>query len=135
MNRLQKESVFMLSLAALSVIVFLILSIAKFQAPYSAFAIFGISGLTPLIFYRKKKGDNGVILDERDKQIAEKAGKSGFVAFWVIFVIVAVVLPMIKGYNSSIPLDFLNKFLTIGMVLIFSIRAIKILWLYQQDKQ
>jgi uncharacterized membrane protein len=132
MSPLQKDAIYCLIISSVSVAIFFILMLFKnMQVAFSAFAIFGLYGLTPLIFYRKSK--NKILVDERDKEIANKAGRFGFGLFWVAFVIVAVLISQIKA-DSLIPASLLSYIVFFGMIAICAARAIIILVLYRQGK-
>ncbi|MBU2584981.1 MAG: DUF2178 domain-containing protein [Bacteroidetes bacterium] len=133
MNAQQKDAIYCIVLSSISLVVFLILMIfLGEEVAFSAFAIFGLYGLTPWIFYRKSK--EKTIVDERDFEIGKKAGSFAFGLFWIVFVLVAVLIPLIKGFRSSIPVSLLFYILMFGVILIYVGRSIRILMLYRQGR-
>jgi hypothetical protein len=133
MSPLQKDAVFGLMISVFSVGLFIILLFSKnFQISFSAFAILGIYGLTPWLFYRK--GGKRVLFDERDKEIANRGNKVGFWAFWLAFTAVSVLVALVKG-EGAIPAASLTYAVMGGMIIIITGRAITVLALYRQGKQ
>ena len=133
MSPQQKDAVFCLIISGLSVAAFLILLyFQNIRVAFSAFAILGLYGLAPLLFYRK--GRKKVLIDERDVEIGKKAGVFGFKLFWVAFALAAVIVLQIKDWNSSIPIIYMCYPVFFGWILISSARAIKILLLYRQSR-
>lgn len=133
MNAQQKDAIYCIILSSISLIAFFILfMLYGGEVAFSAFAIFGLYGLAPWIFYRKAKGKP--IIDERDVDIGKKAGSFAFALFWIIFVLVAVSIPFIKGFGSSIPAYALFYVLMFGAILISVGRSIRILTLYRHGR-
>lgn len=133
MNAQQKVATYCIVLSSISLVVFLILLIfLGEEVAFSAFAIFGLYGLAPWIFYRKSK--EKTIVDERDIEIRKKAVSFAFGLFWIVFVIVAVLIPFIKGFRSSIPVSLLFYVLIFGTILISVVQSIRILMLYRQGR-
>ena len=131
MNAQQKDAVYCLILSGLTLVTFFTLwALIKGDVALSAFAIFGFYGLTPVIFYKKVK--DKVIFDERDLEIKKKAGSFAFRLFWVVFVLAAVLIPLLKGFEGYIEASFLLFILLFGVLLISVSRSIRILMLYRQ---
>ena len=132
MTALQKDSIYCIILSLISFVLFFFLLIItgnKIEVACSAFAVFGLYGLGPIIFYKKS---NKILVDERDLEISRKAGSFAFGMFWVVFVLVTTIITFIKGFESSIPVSFLFLFVWAGAIAISLGRAIIILMMYRK---
>ncbi len=130
MSPLQKDAIFSIVITAVSAALFLFLLFYKnFQIAFAAFAVLGLIGLAPRLFYRK--AGKRLLLDERDRDIADKAAKVGFRLFWVAFITVAVLTALIMG-DGVIPASSLTYAALGGFIIIFIGRAIAVLVLYRQ---
>jgi hypothetical protein len=133
MNAQQKDAVYCLVLSSATLAVFLILlKLLGDQVAFSAFALFGLYGLAPWIFYRKSK--EKTIVDERDIEIRKRAGTLALSLFWISFVLVAVLVPLIKGFQTLIPVSLFFYLLMFGAILICVGRSVTILFLYRQRR-
>ena len=133
MNAQQKEAIYCIALSSITLAVFLILlRLSGDKVAFSAFAIFGLYGLTPWVIYGKSKGKTTV--DERDIEIRKRAGTLALSLFWIIFVLVAVLIPLIKGFDALIPVSLFFYLLMLGAILISVGRSTAILFLYRQRR-
>lgn len=133
MNVQQKDAIYCIVLSSISLVVYLILlTFLGEEVAFSAFAIFGLYGLAPWIFYRK--ANEKTIVDERDFEIGKKAASFAFALFWIVFVLVSVLIPLIKGFRSSIPVSLLFYVILFGAILISVGRSIRVLVLYRQGR-
>jgi hypothetical protein len=133
MNAQQKDAIYCIVLSSITLAVFLIL--LKFlgdKVAFSAFAIFGLYGLAPWIFYRNSR--NKTIVDERDVEIRKRAGAFALSLFWISFVLVAVLVPLTKGFETLIPASLFFYLLMFGAILICVGRSATILFLYRQRR-
>ena len=131
MNALQKDAIYCIILSTVSVaLFFILLPFLGKNVAFAAFAIFGLYGLAPFFFYRKST--KKTIIDERDREIGKKAGSFAFGLFWIAFVLTAVLVPFIKGFDSSVSASLILMAVIFGAILINVVRSIRILTLYRQ---
>lgn len=135
MNRWQKMAWFTLIVfgvgAILSGIAVTVLSLKLgFPKAYAGFAfmgIFGLSGLSPVIF-RKKPGE--VELDERDRMIQRRASWVGFGASYGFFGLVCMTTWFVIGPKGSISVNVLPQIFIGGMITMFFVHSVAILIQY-----
>jgi hypothetical protein len=64
--------------------------------------ILALLRLNPFLF-KKPKGQNKVVSDERDTLIVKRALSFAYTTFWIVFVISSVLLFIIIGPTNSVP--------------------------------
>jgi len=98
-------------------------------ATFSVFALLALTSV-PASSRRYFKGRR---FDEREQQIASKANRAGFGAFWVAFVGLIMAIYFIKGWNATlaVPVWTLTETLMWGFILIVGVEAVTTIMLYR----
>jgi len=98
-------------------------------AATSVFALLALTAI-PASSRRHFKGQH---LDEREREIASKAVRAGFAAFWVAFVGLIVAIGFIKGWDAtlSVPVWALQQTLWWAVLLVLGVQALTTLVLYR----
>jgi len=134
MNRAQKIAWFNLivvftSLSLCSIAVGVLAFVADFpiSRALAGFGFIGLVGLCGLSksFFRKDKGQ--VTFDERDLLIQKKAKAASYTAFWVLFVVAAMVPFFILGPEGVISVKMLPAMIFGGIVVLVLVESIVIL--------
>ena len=145
MNRMQKIAVFNLAVLGVAVSAsagaFIILAlVAKLaghgidKACYSALAflgIFGIAGLSPLIF---KKDKGKVTHDERDTLIERTSALGGFAASYLFFIVACMLSWGFFRHKGTIPADIVVLFPIGGLIVVEVVRSTILLTLYRRGQ-
>lgn len=100
---------------------------------WSALGVFGLAGLTPLLF-RGGRESGEVASDERDEMILKRATLMGFGASYVWFVLGCMgawAYSMLRG-RQTIRIDVLPFVVVFGLIVCFVTRAAGILYLYRE---
>ncbi len=137
MNKAQKTAWFTLivlavalglSLAAFCVGYF-VLGVPAHQAAAGLgfMGIMGLLGLIPVLF---RKGEGSVQCDERDLMIQRTANLAAYGAFWVLFVIAAMIPWFITGPSGTITVNYLPWMVFGGMFVVMLVQALVILQQY-----
>ncbi len=131
MNRAQKTAwftlivlafAFGLSLAAFCVGYF-VLRVPANQAA-AGFGFMGIMGLLVLIPVLFKRGEGSVQCDERDLMIQRTANLAAYGAFWVLFVMAAMIPWFVTGPNGTITVNYLPWMVFGGMFVVMLVQAL-----------
>ena len=143
MNILEKRARFTLKAFAITVLVYLGVSvflIACFNAPVSvafskALSFLGLFGciviFTPLIG-RKERRKAKILMDERDRAIEKSASYAGFGGSYVVFIATCLIAYLTKGMRGKVSVDFLILIVVLGVTALFTVRAFVILILYRR---
>jgi hypothetical protein len=133
MHPQQKEAVFILSVFTVSLIVFIATALfCPFKIALASFSIFGIAGLSPYLFYRKKS--KKALLDERDRKINLSSAAISGAVLWMLTVILVMFIMIIKKFSGDVcmPAYFLGYLLIAGSITIYVTRSISVLVLYHR---
>ena len=73
-------------------------------------------------------------MDERDKEISDKALLAGFRALWVAFIGLALTIGFVKGWNAtlSVPVWMLSSSIVWAAMLLLAVEATTTLVLYRR---
>lgn len=130
----QKRAWFIVVLFVVVALAFAVVAVvADWRIAPGAFGIFGLGGLTPLLF-RKPRDDGEVEMDERDSAIAARATRYGAIASYEAMLLMALV-PWFVLYaqgRESISVHYLPQIVFVGMIVLFTARAIVTLVLYRR---
>ena len=85
MSQEQKIAWLAIGVFLVAAILFTVLWFTIGEGAWAAFGLFGIVGLGPLLF-RKKRKDEAVAIDERDKAIGQKATMIGAIISYEVFI-------------------------------------------------
>ena len=135
MVREQKQAWFTIVVFLLTLITFVIL--LYFVRPIVAvagFAVFGLAGLTPLLF-RKKADPTEVDIDERDAGIGKTAALAGAMMSYGAFILACMILWSVCYYQGKevVSIHTLPIIVFIGGMVLYVARAIVILVLYGRE--
>ena len=113
MNRAQKNAWFGFWFSVIATILMLFIFALTVSRSFQTFPwIFGFTGAAALIFgvllfcsliFRKKKGNNVIDADERDRQISSLAIKISFVSIWPLLLIADILTVCFAGIIGSVP--------------------------------
>jgi uncharacterized membrane protein (DUF485 family) len=129
MPEMEKQAWFLLSVVIVTIATyFAFVAFAGFVPATSA--SFALLGLTGLPAFRHKKE----LVDERDREIANKADLVGSRVFWVVFVAVPMVIGFSKGWDSVllVPVWTLTLVLYVAVALVVGVRALTAITLYRK---
>ena len=135
MNREQKQAWLVVAMFGVSVIAFAALvPLVGWKVAPCGFALFGISGLSPLIF-RKKTQAGQVEADERDKKIAREATLAGGMMSYLVFILACMVPWFIYHARGAetISIHRLPMIAIIGMIVLVTTRSVTLLVLYGRE--
>jgi hypothetical protein len=135
MNKEQKTAWFILILFPIICVGFFILSsIGGWRAGSAAFGLFGLIGITPLIF-RRRANPPQVQSDERDHQINRKAFMAGGLASYLGFVIGLMIIWAVKMFAGSnmISIDLIPLVVFCGWAIFIIVRSGVLLFLYSRE--
>jgi hypothetical protein len=98
-------------------------------ATSSVFALLALTSV-PASSRRYFKGQR---FDEREQQIASKANRAGFGAFWLAFCGLIMAIYFTKGWNATltVPVWALTETLMWGFILIVGVEAVTTIVLYR----
>ncbi len=126
MNATQKEAWFNL------IVVFTALLCAALLLPFlgkgavGAFGLVGLLGFSPVFFLRR----GSVVLDERDTQIRLRSQFCAHLVFWLLFVLAAMLAPVVYGWNGSVPVVLVMASVFCGMIVISGVSSLATLIQY-----
>ena len=113
MNRAQKNAWFGFGFSLIASILILFIGAISISRAFQTFPwIFGFTGAAALIFgvllfcsliFRKKKGNNVISSDERDRQISSLAIKISFTSIWPLLLIADILAVSFFGIIGSVP--------------------------------
>lgn len=125
----EKWACWTLGVVALTAIAFFTFAVLLGKGPASQ-AVFALLALTavPTIKFRGRK------LDEREKEIAEKAQLAGFRTLWLVFIGVVMTLGFVKGWDTtlSLPVWMLSSTIYWALMLVLAVEAATTLVLYRK---
>ena len=98
-------------------------------ATSSVFALLALASLSP----SSRRYFTGRRFDEREREIANKANRAGFGAFWVAFVGLIIGTGFTKGWDATlaVPVWALTEGLMWGFILIVGVEAVTTIVLYR----
>ena len=134
MNREQKTAWFSIIMFGVCFAIYLALvPVVGFTVAPAAFGLFGLTGLSSLIF-RRKKSAQGVSCDERDKQIERKATAVGGMASYTFFFLGLLGIWGIQKLagGSTVDIFVLPVLLGSGCITLFLVRSVVLLVLYHR---
>ncbi len=72
-------------------------------------------------------------LDEREREIASKAVRAGFSAFWVAFIVLILGIGFIKGWGATltVPVWTLAEAVYLAVTLVLGVQAVTTIVLYR----
>lgn len=116
----------MVALTAIAFFTFAVL-LGKGPASQAVFALLALTAV-PTIKFRGRK------LDEREKEIAEKAQLAGFRTLWLVFIGVVMTLGFVKGWDTtlSLPVWMLSSTIYWALMLVLAVEAATTLVLYRK---
>jgi len=128
---LYKEAMCWLILLAVTAAAYAILAV--FLGPVAAtgaYFLFFLGGFLPLLY---RKGGHAVVLDERDRQIADRALIAGYSIFWLAFTLGIMGLWGIYYYRGyeTISVHVLPNLVCGGTLVFMTARAIAIVIQYR----
>ncbi len=108
MNRYQKLAWFNLIVITATIIIFTTAVTIEFHMRgYSTIGLYFVAPLVLLKFnpflFRKPKGRNKVVSDERDSFIIKRAVSFAYTTFWIVFFLSSFLLFIFLGPRSSVP--------------------------------
>ena len=93
------------------------------QGP-AALSVFALLALTALPA-SSRRHFRGRSLDEREREIANKAQLAGFSAFWLVFVGVTVAIGFVRGWSGTLtlPVWTLSEIICWAWILVMSVQS------------
>ncbi len=132
----QKRAWFTVAVAVIALVGFVVLipKIGLIPAT-AAFSIFGLAGLTPLLF-RDRAAPGEVVVDERDQMIAQKAALGGAMISYQYFIAACLIVWFIcmRQARMEISINVLPTLCFGGMVVAFAARSVIVLVLYGREE-
>jgi hypothetical protein len=131
MPPLYKEGLYWLILLALTAVAYLVLMI--FLGPIraqAAFGLFGLAGLQPLLYRKRRKT---AVWDERDTLINYRAVLAGYSVFWLVFTLAPMSVwaaVYCYGGHSMISVHVLPGLVMGGFIVVMTTRAVAIVFQY-----
>jgi hypothetical protein len=108
--------------------------VARFRSPAAATSVFALLALTavPASSRRHFKGQR---MDEREREIANKALLAGMRALWLAFIALVMAVGFSKGWDASITLPVwqLQAMMYWSVMLLLAVEAITTLVLYRSQ--
>lgn len=118
------------SLAVVAGTLVLVLALIPVLGPTRAqggFGVLGLLGFTPWFLLRRRE----VLEDERDLMIRRRSGIVAFSIFWLAFVAACMSLPVVYGWEGSVPVSIILSGVWYGFMLVVGVTAVTTLVLYQ----
>jgi cation transporter-like permease len=97
----------------------------------AGFGITGALGATGLIGHRERKRGK-VVADERDREIAQTSLAIAFAAFWVLFLIAAVVPMLVLGPRATVHTTSLTAVAWASICFVFVVRSAVTVIMYRR---
>ena len=96
---------------------------------------FGLLAFLPLgMFFFRKRGDQ-VIVDERDREIQQKATSFGVQAAWMGTFLALIAVSMTHGYaKEAVPTQYLNWIIWLQFAGYFGVRALFTIFSYRRQR-
>ena len=97
-------------------------------ATLSVFALLALTALPA----SSRRHFQGRTFDEREREIASKALRLGFSAFWVAFIVLILAVGFIKGWDATltVPVWTLGEVVCWASILVLGVQAITTIVLY-----
>ncbi|MFO0909826.1 MAG: hypothetical protein U0794_16010 [Isosphaeraceae bacterium] len=127
MSRAQRLAWFQLAVVTLSVVATGAAWPMLGRAATGMFGLLGLLGLSPWLF----KGKDRVQWDERDAEIARRANFLGLGAFWLLFIVACVVLPIVYGWEGSVPVVLVQASVWVAWMLVIVVSSVATLVQYK----
>ena len=135
MNMQQKVACFNLAVFATAAAAYGALVLLWGPLPaFAAFGIFGLWGLTPF-FYLRRKGK--VLVDERDQLVILRAVLAGYSIFWVCFVSACMItwgVIRYYKYQDTVSVDVLPLLVGGGMIVFMVSHSVAVLIQYGRSR-
>ncbi len=136
MNVLERQARFTLMVIIITVCLYLaiVACIGFHPAAMAAFGFTGLLGLTGLIGRKERKAGK-IIMDERDREISQKASIVAYSVFWLFFVACLMAPFFIYGPNAKITIGVGVPALFVGIsgIMVYFVRSLVIVILYRRD--
>jgi uncharacterized membrane protein len=96
-------------------------------------AVFALLALTAIPASSRRHFE-GRTFDEREREIANKALRAGFSAFWVAYITIIVAIGFIKGWDATLSVPHWALAQTIGwaMILVLGVQSLTTIVLYRK---
>jgi hypothetical protein len=124
---MQKWAWFNLAVITLTLVAILALLPFLGKGALGGFGLLGLMGFGPF-FFRKKAGK--VVSDERDTLIQSRSWVLAYSVFWVVFVLAAVLSPVVYGQDGAVPVWIVQSSVFFGFMLVYALHAIATLVQY-----
>jgi hypothetical protein len=95
-------------------------------------AVFALLALTAFPAFSRRRR-HALQFDEREREIASKAGMAGFSAFWLAFVGAIVCIGSLQGWSGTLTLPVwkLSEILCWAWILVLSVQSVTTIVLYR----
>ena len=134
MGRQEKHAWFNLVVLVIAVAVFLILiPLLGVRPAVGAFGLLGLLGFG-FLFYRKKQGRPGVIIDERDQFIQRRSVIIAHAVFWVLFVLTCMLLWGINLDKGTITVEIFPMMLVSSWIIVTLVYSVTMLIMYRKER-
>lgn len=131
-NRHEKLAFFNLSVLAIAILLFFILTNAiGLERSWGAFGILGFSGIGHLLFLRRKRPSE-IVDDERDIAIKMKATTRGIYFSWMFYIIASMAIYFISDANGVVSVDLFPLFVWVGYAVSVAVSSIITLVQYRK---
>jgi hypothetical protein len=120
MTVLQRQAWYNLAVVLASLVVVVGLTPVMGRAAQGGFGLLGLLGLSPFFLLRKDK----VVVDERDEAINRRSVIVGYTVFWLVFVAFCTALPVIYGWNGSVPVGVVSSSVFVALIVVVGVTAL-----------
>jgi hypothetical protein len=127
MNASQKEATFTLGVVIATALTVAVLVPFLGKAAMGGFGFLGLLGLGPFFYVRRGAG---VILDERDLQIRQRANMLAGLVFWTVFVAGAMTAPAVYGWDGAVPVWLVLASVWCGLIVMQGVVSLATLLQY-----
>lgn len=135
MNQQEKHAWFNLAVIVITVVVFIILiPLLGVEPARGAWGLLGLWGFGNL-FYRKKRGESAVVLDERDQFIQKKSVVIAYVVFWLLFVLTCMLLWWMNKDKGTISVEVLPIMVVGGWIIVTLVQAVTMLIMHRIGRE
>ena len=99
-------------------------------------ALFGLLGLLPVSMYFLRRRDTEVIVDERDREIEQRATFWGVHSAWMLLSIGLIVISIRFGsMQQDVPALYLNWLIWIQFAVCYLVKGLTAVWIYRGQRR
>jgi hypothetical protein len=126
MSALQKQAWYNLVVVGSLVVVLGLIPVLG-RGAMAGFGLLGLLGLTPFLFHKR---DGKIFWDERDVLINQRSAIAAYSVFWLVYVTACMSLPVVYGWNGSVPVTVVMSSVFVAMMVFFFVMSLATLVQY-----